>query len=73
MTGNTVYFSSSSTVGEIQCIQFETVEDTIVEGNETFMFTAVPVNPLDVIDNDTVAITIYDDDGKYHHFMSYRG
>ena len=60
-----IEFESSSSVNDTQCVQFEPVNDMIVERNEIFTFLAQAQNPLDVFveGSNSLTITVYDDDG----------
>ena len=61
----TVYFESSSLIGERRCALFETVKDLIVETDEVMAFNASARNALDVFvgDSRTFSLTVNDDDG----------
>ena len=67
ISGTEVYFNSSSVAGDMQCIQFEAVDDDLVEANEVMTFLAAVANSLDAFaeDADRVSLVLYDDDGMY--------
>ena len=62
-----LYFNSTSVVGDMSCVQFQTVMDTIVEEDEVVTFRAVPRNILEVFyeENDLISLTVFDNDGTY--------
>lgn len=68
ISGSVIYFNSSHVAEDMKCIQLETVEDTIVEGDEVIRFQAVTRNTLDVFfeDNDEFSLTVSDNDGMVH-------
>ena len=64
LSSSVFYFNASSFVGQVSCVQFRVLNDSLVGEDETFTFRAVPRNPLDTFTNgSTISITIFDDDG----------
>ncbi len=52
------------------CAEFQTVNDSIVESDEEFVFAASVGNPLDSFNNlSNYQLTILDDDGMYSCIM----
>ncbi len=52
------------------CAEFQTVNDSIVESDEKFVFAASVGNPLDSFNNlSNYQLTILDDDGMYSCIM----
>ena len=58
-------FPSTSIVGDMQCAQFDPIQDTVVEDDEVFNFFTSTRSGLDVIvsDSNMFTLTLRDDDG----------
>lgn len=63
---NTSLTFNPSDVNETLCGIFRTVDDNIVENNETFYFQAAVQNSMDSFEdgNSAFQLSVYDDDGK---------
>ena len=60
-------FHQNSSINATVCFTFTTVNDNIVEGNETFEFIPSASNILDKFAEgyDEFSLVVYDDDGTY--------
>ncbi len=58
-------FYQNASINDTRCFSFTTVDDAIVEGNETFRFIPSSSNKLDSFMEgyNEFSLTIYDDDG----------
>ena len=65
LSANTVSFNSSSVPGDIRCVEFRPVSDSIVEEDEVLTFVAIARNMRDTFVNgeDSFDVTIIDDEG----------
>ena len=71
LSTSTVYFNSSSSAGDLRCVQFKPVSDGIVERDEVLVFAAVSRNARDMFLNERNAFTVFirDDEGTKRYSL----
>lgn len=52
------------------CRVYAALEDSLVEGDETFSVSLTSIDSAAVIVNDTASVTILDNDGKWYGVLS---
>ncbi len=57
-------FASASTNSDVQCVDFSILEDSALEGNQTFTVTLTTSDPDVMLGNGMTAITIIDNDSQ---------
>ncbi len=60
---STQIFISGSTGNDVRCLDITIVEDSALEGNQTFAVTLSSSDPDVMLENDITTITIIDNDG----------
>ena len=58
-------FPAGSVVNDVQCAEVTILDNSILEGNETFNMTMAAVSSSVMIGNAITTVTISDNDSKY--------
>ena len=64
MAASDAIFPISNGNGAMQCLSITVIEDTALEGEETFLVTLTTSNPVVMLGNTEAVVTIEDNDGQ---------